>query len=67
MARQNGEAMRIARQWEGLSCCLSGELESAECDLQRDQWHKEVMASALGFQADPVIGLMQLLDSPNNP
>ncbi|MFM7671211.1 MAG: hypothetical protein ACKO6Q_01295 [Bacteroidota bacterium] len=65
VARTSGQPMRIPVRWKGLSCCLSGENKTAECDLQKDQWHQEVLCSELGFHADPLLGLLSLMDSPN--
>lgn len=61
VATKNGEPIRLSQRWENLSCCLSGEQESMECDEQRTQWHSELMETDLGFQADPLIGLLALM------
>lgn len=61
VAAKNGEPMRLSKRWEKLSCCLSGEQASMPCDEQRTQWHAELMETELGFQADPLFGLMALL------
>ncbi len=61
-AGRNGEPVRVAQQWEKISCCVLGELTSLECDQQRDEWHSELMDASLGFQADPVMGLIALID-----
>lgn len=67
VASANGEPIRVPLRWEQLACCLSGESTTRDCDQQRDQWHAEVLNTDLGFQADPLIGLMALLDSKQKP
>jgi hypothetical protein len=53
--------MRLSVRWEDLSCCISGEAQSVECDQQRNEWTTELLRSDLGHHADPVLGLMALL------
>lgn len=64
VAAKNGEPMRISLRWENLSCCLSGEQETMDCNEQRTQWQTELLTTDLGFQADPLLGLLALLQ-PN--
>ncbi len=65
VASKGGEPIRVPVKWEALACCLSGESQSRECDQQQDKWHAEVLQTELGFQADPFLGLMALIDSRN--
>ena len=67
VAGEQGVPMRVPLRWEALSCCLSGETETTECNSQRELWHYEVLQTNLGFQADPFLGLVALLDFPQNP
>jgi hypothetical protein len=39
-------------------------METTDCNLQREQWHSELLETGLGFQADPFLGLVALLDFP---
>lgn len=67
LASKSGEPIRIHTRWQDLSCCLSGEAQVAECQEQKQQWHREIEASNLGFQADPLLGLIELLNTEVNP
>ena len=67
LASKSGAPIRIHTRWSDLSCCLSGEIQAADCQLQQQQWHREIEASNLGFQADPLLGLIELLDNAANP
>jgi hypothetical protein len=64
VADEHGSPIRMPIRWESLSCCLSGEMETTDCNLQREQWHSELLETGLGFQADPFLGLVALLDFP---
>lgn len=66
VAAQNGKPIRVPRKWSSLSCCLSGETESTECRTQQNAWHAELASTGLGFQADPILGLMELMDEPDD-
>lgn len=65
VASKGGEPIRVAFKWEYLSCCLSGEMQNADCDQQQSNWHAEVLQSELGFQADPLLGLLALIGTEN--
>lgn len=67
LASKSGEPIRIHSRWQDLSCCLSGEAQVAECQEQKQQWHREIEASNLGFQADPLQGLIELMEPKANP
>ena len=67
LASRSGDPIRIHNRWQDLSCCLSGETQAADCHTQKQQWHQEIDASDLGFQADPFLGLIELLETAENP
>lgn len=62
VASRKGEPLRVPKKWESLSCCLSGEAQSLDCDQQQRRWHAEVLQTELGFQADPFLGLIDLIN-----
>lgn len=65
IASKTGKPLRVHLKWEYLSCCLSGEMQNADCDQQQNKWHAEVLQTELGFQADPFMGLLALIDAEN--
>lgn len=67
VASKTGSPMRIHKRWSSLSCCLSGETQAPECHQQQQQWHQEIEGSNLGFQADPFMGLIELLETAEKP
>lgn len=67
VASKSGSPMRIHKRWSALSCCLSGETQAPECHQQQQQWHQEMEGSSLGFQADPFLGLIELLETAEKP
>ncbi len=61
VAKEDGKPIRVPVKWSALSCCLSGEMETIDCKEQQNAWHTELATSGLGFQADPILGLMELI------
>ncbi len=66
VAAEDGKPIRVPIKWSALSCCLSGENDSVECKEQQNGWHRELATAGLGFQADPILGLMELIDATDD-